>query len=504
MRKYFGLIILGFWLLSSCSLPVSPTPTVASPEPALASPQADEPTPQATPQPTLPPPPINLTHQPLYWFGPLPPLSTNAGRPFIGSEDYMALFNPEAPWQKAAGQIQVFKLYGEWVAYQATDAELRQVVADLKQRGLALAVEAGPLNATEACGYGVEGFAGTEEGLRIANRIKSAGGRIDLLALDEPYYYAHFYDGPNACHWPTDKIAGEVHQYVLTMQAEFPNVLVGDTEPLAGNADDSAYIAWLDTYYQVNGYHLAFLHMDVDWSRINWASEVKAIEMYGREAGVPVGIIYTGNSFDASDEAWLGSAGERVKKYELKTGGQPAQVLFQSWNDKPDLVLPETQAYTFTHFINTYFEDKSALGIRRDGAGANIAFEKNAQSSRQVPENPAAMAVDGDAGTLWSAGDGPYQWLEIDLGQEFDIAEFQLIPSQYPAGRTVHRIFVKGSGTGGGFTLLTTLDGETADGVPLVFSPDVPVTGVQIVKIETVTSPSWVAWREIQIISAGN
>ena len=82
----------------------------------------------------------------------------------------MSLFEPDAAWQEAANHIQVFKLYGEWVAYDATEAELQQVVADLRRRGLALAVEAGPLDSPGDCGQAIEGFAGSEEGLRIARR----------------------------------------------------------------------------------------------------------------------------------------------------------------------------------------------------------------------------------------------------------------------------------------------------------------------------------------------
>jgi hypothetical protein len=111
---------------------------------------------------------LQLDHHPLYWFAPLPPLSVNEGRPFIGSEDFMTLFNNDADWHNAVEHIQVFKLYGEWVAYQATDEELRIVIENLKQRGLALAVEAGPLNASAECGQNIEGFAGIEEGIRIA------------------------------------------------------------------------------------------------------------------------------------------------------------------------------------------------------------------------------------------------------------------------------------------------------------------------------------------------
>src|SRR5207249_3389867 len=85
------------------------------------------------------PAPPGLSHQPLYWFAPLPPLPMTPGRPFIGSDDFMSLFTPDADWAEASGHLQVFKLYGEWVAYHATDQQLRRVVADLQRRGLALA-----------------------------------------------------------------------------------------------------------------------------------------------------------------------------------------------------------------------------------------------------------------------------------------------------------------------------------------------------------------------------
>jgi len=445
--------------------------------------------------------PLALDQRPLVWFAPLPPMPTSAGRPFTGSDDFMSLFKPDAEWSTAASHIQVFKLYGEWVAYHATHSQLRQVVTDLSQRGMALAVEAGPLNPPSNCGAGVESFAGIQEGLRIANRIKAAGGNIQLIALDEPYYFAHFYDGSNACQWSAEKIAGEVGKYIEAMKAEFPGVIVGDTEPLAGLASGKAYQAWLDTFRKVNGYDLAFLHMDVDWSRSDWPQEVKAIEKHGKEIGVPVGIIYTGNAFDKTDEAWLSAAGERVKKYELEAGGQPGHILFQSWNDKPDFVLPETKPYTFANFIYAYFADKSSLGYRREGPGANIALGKQAEVSSQYLDQAGVLAVDGDFGTLWNSGSGPPQWIQVNLGAVHSIQEVRLTTSQYPAGRTVHSVLGKGSDINGEFQLLYTFDGNTDDGQTLVYTFPRPIRGIQHMRIETTVSPSWVAWREIEIIA---
>jgi hypothetical protein len=67
-------------------------------------------------------------------------MPTDASRPFIGSEDFMDLFSPEADWDLAADRIGVFKLYGEWVAYHATIPELSAAVTEIARRGLVLAV----------------------------------------------------------------------------------------------------------------------------------------------------------------------------------------------------------------------------------------------------------------------------------------------------------------------------------------------------------------------------
>jgi hypothetical protein len=94
--------------------------------------------------------------------------------------------------------VQVFKLYGEWVGSNATDAQLRQAVVDIRRRGMALAVEVGPLEAPSDCGQAVEGFAGKEEGLRIASRI--AAGQSICWPLTSPTSSRS--RRPQRHHWP--------------------------------------------------------------------------------------------------------------------------------------------------------------------------------------------------------------------------------------------------------------------------------------------------------------
>lgn len=413
----------------------------------------------------------------------------------------MGLFEPGADWAVAASHVEVFKLYGEWVAYGATDAELAQAVRAIRRLGMALAVEAGPLD-PEGCGEGIEGFPGSAEGTLIADRIERAGGTIDLVALDEPYYFASIYDGPRACRWTAEKVAAEVGEYVEIMRARFPDVVVGDTEPTPEPVEAETYTAWLETFRAVNGYDLAFLHLDVDWARVDWPIMVDEIVAFGRAFGVPIGMIYIGNPYDPTDEVNISVMGERALRLEGEFGVLPPHVLFQSWIDRPDRVLPESEPYTFTWLIRTYFEDRANLGFRREGAGANVALGKTARASHSNPGNEPGHAVDGDTGTLWSAAGFPPQWIEIDLGGVFDIVEVRLVASQSPPGRTVHRVLGGGPDTAG-LVELGVLDDTTADGSHLVLRAEEPWKGLDLIRVETVTSPSWVAWFEIEVRAAG-
>jgi len=458
-------------------------------------------TPSSSPIPAITntPPPIDLDHHPLYWFAPLPP---QPGGPYNGSDDFMDLFKPDARWERASASLQVFKLYGGWAVRDSSIFQLTTAIKAIRQRGFALAVELGPLNPTSDCGFQIEGFAG-EEGVETLKRIKSAGGQLNFIAFDEPYFYGHFYDGKSACRWTAEKIAKDVDLFIDQAHLIFPNVIIGDIEPVTGPADAAAYNSWLDTFRAVNGYDLAFLHLDMDWSDTRWPQKALAIEKHGDELGIPTGIIYIGNFQDKTDEAWTSIAGERVKRYELQSSGKPDHVIFQSWNDKPDHVLPEDTPFTFTNFIRTYFEDRSTLGFKSDRS-ANLALNKPVRVSSQVEAYEGQWAVDGDPGTSWSSGAGPQQWIEIDLGAAYEIREISLLPSQYPPGRTVHRVLGKGPGTGGDLILLYTFEGETTDSLALIYAPPQPWQGIQSIRIETVTSPSWVAWREIQITGTEN
>ena len=136
-----------------------------------------------------------------------------------------------------------------------------------------------------------------------------------------------------------------------------------------------------------------------------------------------------------------------------------------------------------------------------DQAVENVAFGKPATSSEYAPDHPAHDAVDGDFFSYWGAFFPP-EWFEVDLLAPYPLNKVRLSIAQSPDGFTVHRVLVKGPQPDDSYRELVGFSGATVDQQVLEWSVAGSwVEGVQFVRVETSTSPSWVAWREVETYS---
>lgn len=127
----------------------------------------------------------------------------------------------------------------------------------------------------------------------------------------------------------------------------------------------------------------------------------------------------------------------------------------------------------------------------------NLALDSTVNASRSLPEESSANAVDGSE-AQWGAGASPPQWIEIDLGQPHRVKTIRLMVAQYPEGETRHEIYARDPD--GSLQLLHTFEGLTQDNQVLTFTPEIPLENIQAIRVVTTLSPSWVAWKEIEII----
>ncbi len=126
----------------------------------------------------------------------------------------------------------------------------------------------------------------------------------------------------------------------------------------------------------------------------------------------------------------------------------------------------------------------------------NIALGKSVTASGTFAENSPSMAVDGLSTTWWTGGPTP-QWIQIDLGEEMQVARMSLLTSQTPPGLTLHR--VSGRTDSGSWQTLYEFSGNTADSQTLETTFPQPYPEIRYLRILTLQSPSWIGWREIEV-----
>jgi len=330
------------------------------------------------------------------WFAPISPAAWNNN---IGSVDYLDLFTPGAEWTAASSRIQVFKLYPEMLspifAGSFSDATLQQIFSYLNSQHIALAVEFPPLSPTASCGMGVEGF-GAELALPEATRIQQLGGNLQYIALDEPFYHASsLYNGPNGCQWTPAQIAANALQSVAQVRTVFPDVIVGDIEPVpSGSNWLSVYTAGIDAWTAAAGAPFAFFHFDINWGD-DWKPDVESLREALQQRSIPFGMIYNGWTSDSSNAQWMSDAENHYAEWEAQGGTIPSHVIFQSWYAYPDHVLPETDPTALTYLIDSYFRQRTQLSLNISGSVASGRLV----DSQGAPINSTPITLTAQAST---------------------------------------------------------------------------------------------------------
>ncbi|MCX6621542.1 MAG: hypothetical protein NTY38_10770, partial [Acidobacteria bacterium] len=317
---------------------------------------------------------------PVVWFHPRDnaPWKLASGPSAAGSIDYLDLFTPSAPWQNAAARIQVFKVW-PWVIFDYPEQDVRRMLADLKRRNIALALEPGPL-APEGCGADIEGFH-YQDMLRAVRLIKQYGGDLKYVAMDEPYVHGSMRTETGYCQWPVERVAANAARNIAEVRRVFPDVSVGDIELIPpdgvtnGRVLDwvARYDQWARAFERAAGRPLAFFACDVDWQQPGYRAALTAARRMLRNRGIPFMVTYDGSSPTVSSDAeFLQNIRNRYEDLETLWGGPPDHVAFWSMNPQPSHLLPESYPNSFTSLVNTYFRERTALELGLTGGEATV------------------------------------------------------------------------------------------------------------------------------------
>ncbi|MBV8140208.1 MAG: hypothetical protein JO121_31910 [Deltaproteobacteria bacterium] len=294
--------------------------------------------------------------------------------------DYMQLFRPDAPWATAASYVSVMGISQDFFWHRPDD-ELKEVLADLKRRGIKLGIPISPLAGRPTpeapeCGVGVEGFSAPPQALAISRKIKRLGGTVDYFSMDEPFYFGHVYVGDpkhggggkhRGCQLSIDDVAQDAAKRIKDIHSVFPDAKVGDGEPFA-QFDERQWQQWMDdlprwfdAFQSATGERLAYFRVDL-WWRSPWQQRMAQLKKLLDAKQIPLQIIYDGPSWAQSDRIWIDEAEQHFKDFEGVNRISPSGVVIQSWTAKPSHALPENDPGTLTNLVLRYANWKRANG----------------------------------------------------------------------------------------------------------------------------------------------
>lgn len=306
-----------------------------------------------------PPPAAAAGDQPQIWMAATEPFRREAMG--WGANDYLELFDSNAPWQQVAQHVRVFQLAQNFIE-RADPATLSRVIGFLSRHGIAIAMQASPNLAIRGCGRGIESYGAPHDMLRDAERVQKVGGVVSYITMDEPLNFGHIFNGRRGkipCHSPIETIAGDAARKIAETRNVFPAVQVGETEPygiptVSSEAWASMLAEWFSAFRNATGRPLAYEHADIVWNRPGALPQFEAALPVIRQAGIPLGVIYNGTALDRTSATWVADARSHIALIEGRLRIRPQHVIFQSWMALPRMMLPESSSDTLTGLVEAY------------------------------------------------------------------------------------------------------------------------------------------------------
>jgi len=302
--------------------------------------------------------------------------------PWRNGQCLREMFSQEGEWETTREQVRGIGTYPWLLNEYFSDDELRMLFSRLKAWNKGFGLEVPVLKAPNwGYPYPLQAKDAFDRLQQFAKRFKSLGmERVDWFAFDEPIFAAReVISATNVPAVPiklelfgavkndpevTRRIAHGVSEtvaYMALMRQAYPDARLGLIEPYPALSFDELKTAVVGIQSEcarqgIKG--LDFFRLDLDWERLereqrSWV-EVRHIENMCRASGTRISIIF----FNASSP-WLEKAGletpdswtdgilHHARKYR-QVGGNPDEIVIESWLRTPEHAVPETNPVTFT------------------------------------------------------------------------------------------------------------------------------------------------------------
>ena len=287
----------------------------------------------------------------------------------VGAADWDALFRPTPEWNAVASRINVFGMTVGYVL-KATDQELTTKTANLQEHHIALSLALQSIARTDAdpCGH-QEGYGHESDHARAAAKLHRLGIKLQYLQLDEPLWFGHYSPDPASCRFNLAELTRRVGVNVRKYVALFPDLTLGDIEPVPGLLLQKDWQPTTKAFYRdlatFTGRPVRFLHTDVAWRTPGWPESLKIARTFAHDSDLRFGVIYNGDGQDKTDAAWVADAISHFVRLESRADRIPDNALFQTWDRHPTHALPETSNDTLSHVMASYLRPRTDLTLHR-------------------------------------------------------------------------------------------------------------------------------------------
>jgi hypothetical protein len=352
--------------------------------------------------------------QPQVWFG-----------PNLNSPDELSLFQKPQEWTKARSEVSVMLLiYAQLINHPADftingwkSLRLANLVQDLNAWNMALAFEMGVIKPQ----YLSNASAAVRNTQTAIANVAAAGGRVQYVAMDEPYF-----GGIKYTRWTVSAIENRIASYMRSIASSDPAVQVGDVEPYPklGAANIMSYVDALIA----RGAKPAFFHLDIDYNylrvypnfqaRLN--TDLPTLRNYFAAKSIPFGVIFQGADVPVRSDQDYATYTMRNLGAVVKAMGVPQEAIFQSYivdqhghKDLP-INLPETQPYTHTWLIDQAVQRLLSQTVtanvppsgNRETSGASSPAAGDTGEGSATSSSPGGDLHSGSPGTSSASGAG--------------------------------------------------------------------------------------------------
>ena len=360
------------------------------------------------------------------WMSPLDPYGI-IGRGVPTGADFWDLVNAgkTSEWQSVLSNVSVFIL-NAYPAAVEPEANLRSLFSFLEMNHIKLALGTGVLHneGVPGPGYLVEGYNGALD--PIVNRIKIYGGNLQILVMDEPFYFGTQWAGPYAAQAPIVEIAQMTADGIAKVKKHFPNVQVADTEPMVPT---QCLPEWLQAYKDAVGAPLDYFIADNDWYG-HYEDNIRDIRPLLAADGTKFGVIYNGGA-DNNDIVWTQRAAANYRSIEADPTLRPDFAAFSTWTPNPTRYLSEDMNGTLTNLMLDYLKFKGVVAsdpviiVDSDGT-SNVSTDINLQGSGKpgqtlfLYDECSASGTDNLGPSLGAfGGNAPSSWQGADSSATF-------------------------------------------------------------------------------------